>query len=95
MCACDEGGVRPPRAHLPSVGTRPMAAMMRLKRSLSSRMEKVGSLGGSWKLLISVEQSSNLGRKSVKRSWRLAASRKRKHREEVNDNSLTQQSADH
>ncbi len=33
----------------------------------------MGSLGGSWKLLISVEQSSNLGRKSVSFSWRLAA----------------------
>lgn len=34
----------------------------------------MGSLGGSWKLLISVEQSSNFGRKSVSFSWRLAAS---------------------
>ena len=59
-------------AHLPSAGVRLREVMTRQKRSHSSRVEYEGSLGGSWKLLISVEQSSSLGRKSVNFSWRWA-----------------------
>lgn len=78
------------QAHLPSVGTRPMVAMARLNLSNSSSAEWLGILGGSWKLLISVEQSSNLGRKSVNFSWRFAA-KMRPEKETVNVFPMTQE----
>lgn len=61
------------KVYLPSAGVRLSDNMTRANRSHSSWVEYEGNFGGSLKPLISVEQSSNFGRKSVSFSCKLAA----------------------